>query len=174
MAGPLAASGCCWATSDEENEQQLFYLFIIKLWNHYSSWSFENYNGNATISFSSYSTLSHHYSWISILNPQFSFIFPSFFDPPISDLCFHLNRERSKRSYNRDNYNMISITKLVCSQPIDQQEDIFPSNFQQEQDEFGFYSWDLENGHTANLRKSCSKNHVFLSVQAEFWQTVLR
>ena len=33
---------------------------------------------------------------------------------------------------------MISITKLVCFQPIDQQEDIFPSNFQQEQGEFVF------------------------------------
>jgi len=66
---------------------------------------------------------------------------------------------------------MIYFTKLVCSQPIDQQEDIFPSSFQQEQDEFGFCSWDLENGHTANLRKLCSKNPAFLSVQAEFGQT---
>jgi len=67
---------------------------------------------------------------------------------------------------------MISITKLYYFQPIDKQEDIYPSSFQQEQDEFGFCSWDLENGHTANLRKSCSKNLVFLSVQAAFGQTV--
>ena len=33
---------------------------------------------------------------------------------------------------------MISITKLYFFQPIDQQEDIFPSIFQQEQGEFGF------------------------------------
>ena len=30
-AGPLATSGCCWATSDEKNEQQLpNHVLIIK------------------------------------------------------------------------------------------------------------------------------------------------
>lgn len=37
-AGPLATSGCCWVTSDEQNEQQLpNHVLISKLWNHYNS-----------------------------------------------------------------------------------------------------------------------------------------
>jgi len=80
-----------------------------------------------------YNKKSLHLSAImhSLCHPQFrisnSSSIPSFESLPLSDLCFHLNRERSERSYNRDNYNMISITKLDCFQPIDQQEDTFPS-----------------------------------------------
>ena len=69
---------------------------------------------------------------------------------------------------------MISITKLDCFQPIDKQEDIFPSSFQQEQDEFGFAAEIWRTAATTNLRKSCSKNPTFLSVQAEFGQTILK
>jgi len=68
---------------------------------------------------------------------------------------------------------MISITKLVCFQPIAKQEDIFPSIFQQEQDEFGFAAEIWRTAATTNLRKSFSKNPTFLSVRAEFGQTVL-
>ena len=91
----------------------------------------------------------------------------------ISDLCFHLNRERSERSYNKDKYNMISITKLDFFQPIDKQEYIFPSSFQQERDEFGFAAEIWRTAATTNLRKSCSKNLAFLSIQAEFGQTII-
>jgi len=107
--------------------------------------------------------------------PSFFIIFPSFFIPqiiPISDLCFHLNRERLERSYNKDKYNIISIRKLDCFQPIDQQEDIFPSIFQQEQDEFGFATEIWRTAATTNMRKLCSKNPAFLSVQAKFGQAI--
>jgi len=67
---------------------------------------------------------------------------------------------------------MIYITKLDCFQPIDKQEDIFPSSFQQEQDKFGFTAEIWSTATTTNLRKSCSKNLAFLSVQAEFGQTI--
>lgn len=68
---------------------------------------------------------------------------------------------------------MISITKLVCFQPIDKQEDIFPSSFQQEQDEFGFAAEIWRMAATTNLRKLCSKNHAFLLVQAKFGKAIL-
>ena len=68
---------------------------------------------------------------------------------------------------------MISITKLDCFQPIDKQEYIFPSSFQQEQDELGFVAKIWRTAATTNLRKSCSKNPAFLSVQAEFGQAIL-
>ena len=68
---------------------------------------------------------------------------------------------------------MICITKVDCFQPIDQQEDIFPFISQQKQDEFGFAAEIWRTAATANLRKSCSKNTVFLLVQAEFGQTIL-
>ena len=48
--------------------------------------------------------------------------------------------ESAETSYNRDNYKIILITNLDCLQPIDQQENIFPSIIQQEQVEFGFAS----------------------------------
>jgi len=43
-----------------------------------------------------------------------------------SDLCLHLKRERERAesSYNKDDYNMITITKLDCSQQIDKQDHI--------------------------------------------------
>ena len=68
---------------------------------------------------------------------------------------------------------MISITKLDFFQPIDQQENIFPSIFQQEQGKFGFAAEIWRTVATTNQRKSCSKNPVFLSVQAEFGKIVL-
>ena len=47
---------------------------------------------------------------------------------------------------------MIIITKLDYFQPIDQQEDIFPSISQQEQDEFGFAAEIWRMAATENLR----------------------
>ena len=48
----------------------------------------------------------------------------------------------------------------------------FPSSLQQKQDGFGFTAKVWRAAATANLRKLCSKNPVFLPVQAEFGQTV--
>ena len=119
-AGPLAASGCCWATSDQVNEQQPFYLFILQLWNHYNSKSFEDYNGNATIPILSW--IIHLHSWISKSESSI----PSFESPKsspqiilkilsLSDLCSDLNTKRAESGYNRDNYNMILLQNWFAS-----------------------------------------------------------
>lgn len=57
---------------------------------------------------------------------------------PFSHLCSDLNTQREESDYNCDDYIMIIIKKFDCFQPIDQQENIFPFIFQQEQAEFVF------------------------------------
>ena len=57
---------------------------------------------------------------------------------------------------------MISITKLDCFQPIDQQEE----------GEFGFAAEIWRTAAITELRKSCLKNSANLSTQAKFGQTV--
>jgi len=96
---------------------------------------------------------------------------------PFSDLYFHLNTVRVESSYNRDDYNMILITKLDYSQQIDKKDhicSISSSIIQQREFEFGIATkifWKIAT--TSNLRKTSSKNLLFHLVQTEFGRTGL-
>ena len=77
----------------------------------------------------------------------------------------HLNTHSAEKLYNRDDYKMILIKNLDCLQPIDQQENIFPSIIQQEQVEFGIATgriWKMAT--PMNLGKSSSENLYFLLI----------
>ena len=117
--GPLAASGCCWVTSGSKDE--LATRFILK----YQSRVTVDYNKKSLNLSAIIHSLCHPQFWSSNSSsiPSFESLWnhPEIILKSSASLisCCDLNKERSESSYNQDKYNMISITKLDCFQPID-------------------------------------------------------
>jgi len=132
------------------------------LWNHYNSKSPENYNANATISFSSYPIMNHE---SLILNLE-SIL------PILWSLFWFKYTESGEQLqlwwFQYDHYYKIGL--FLTNWPTRKYISIHLSTRARR---IWLCSWDLENGHIVNMRKSCSKNPTFLSIQVEFVKTIL-